>query len=94
MAIFKKELNESEMKQLKTDDLEAVSGGYIHKVRYEGWEIIDDKTGAVLDEHVTTEKSKDRAIELGQSYYQISHDELNDLRKKGKQPERLKGITW
>ena len=51
MAIFKKELNESEMKQLKTDDLDAVNGGYLHWERGMGYELIDDKTGEVIDKY-------------------------------------------
>ena len=81
--------------KMSKEELEAVNGGYRHWVRYEGWEMIDDKTGEKIgDCYYDSWNAEDVARDLGISVYAITDAELADLRKKGKQPDRYKGITW
>ena len=80
MAIFKKELNESEMKQLKTDDLDAVNGGYLHWERGMGYELIDDNTGEVVDKYFRNMQTASYFAEkAGVSTIEISDDQLAAL---------------
>ena len=77
-------------KKLENEELNDVNGGYVWFGGYDsGFVVINDKTGKVLAAHLSPSKAKERAIELGQSSYEITTDELMDLRNNGKQPEGI-----
>ena len=85
MAIFDKS------KKMDSEELKDVNGGYINFGGIDSgyYMVIDDKTGHILEGHIfSASGAKKRAIELGQSDYEITEDELWALYKTGKQPER------
>ncbi len=76
--------------ELPDELLDAVAGGYIHYSWWGGWEIIEDKTGAVLA-RVSDDASnhwdargyvKNAALNMGQSNTEISDEELARLRNQ------------
>lgn len=75
--------------ELNFEDLDAVSGGYIFETMYKaevnGYEVIDDKTGDVVERFRDCEhwEARKYAREHGYSDKLISWDELRLLRVKG-----------
>jgi hypothetical protein len=71
---------------LDEDELEKVGGGYVFDrgMRYdstgERWEVIEDKTGMVLERLGDEFAAADRAEALHQSRRQVDYDELANLR--------------
>lgn len=84
MAVFKRPFTEEELKALSEEDMKEVSGGYTFYADQEqhGFEVIDDKTGNVVQGGFTSIfKAQKRAEELGLSTLQLSRDQLYALRK-------------
>ena len=99
MALFKKELSKEEVlklaeeNQLSAEDLDAVSGGYIHWA-FNEWQIINDVTGEMMDTvrpasydqtniQAARITARRKAIELGQSSDIISYEDLYNLKHGG-----------
>ena len=80
------ELAGEEKIELPSEVLEGLGGGYLYLPdRDSDLQIIDDKTGEVLEDgYKIYEEARDRAVELGQSSEWIRGAELNYLRKHNK----------
>ncbi len=72
--------------ELPDEVLDAVAGGYIYYSQYGTYNIIDDKTGAVLEilGSYADFSVYRRAEQLGQSSASISSDDLQKLRENAK----------
>ena len=71
-------------KKLENEELKEVNGGYIYNVAGDWYEIIDDKTGDVIERGLPNrDQAKARAKELGQSDMGLNWWQLDSLRKTG-----------
>ena len=79
--------------ELPDEMLDDVAGGYIFVNNSGGYEVINDKTGDVMDTIWgfyavdKTKESTSRAKALGQKARMIEEQELYDLRNYGKKPK-------
>ena len=78
----------NDMKEITLNEMEQVNGGYIFKVEcgFDGWdeicyfEVIDDKTGNVIDDFDRLDDAREFARVIGQSDRFINWPALNKLR--------------
>ena len=82
MAIYMKELTEKEREELSSEDLEKINGGYIYNGPHTcgQYEVIDDKTGDVLERFWLSADAIHYAKRTGNSTDYISWPELVSLR--------------
>ena len=71
----------ADMKDLNEEQLESVTGGYVHKNGPQ-WEIINDRTGSVMIKVKTKEIAQSIAKKNKQSPKEISDKQLSISRDK------------
>lgn len=71
------------MKKLTSKDIEKVDGGYLFHNDNDGWKVVDDETGAILESSSNKRVASQACVKRGLSCKEISWRQLNNLRNTG-----------
>ncbi len=86
------EVEKRDISALDPNDLESVAGGYVYHARNHvdfNYEVIDDRSGAVLGRYETRDAAKSAAQQFGQKTESIHRSStLKKIREEARRGER------